>query len=318
MPFESFQTEYSMSHGVILRIHLPANDVEEVDLGLQEDGLRDDEALLGEAPVTIAELPKVFVSLKTWPATTNLLCWSCHGQISGPPKFVAEGTVPQPDSSSLGLLRHGAMCTFVCVQRYLITNARFARNLNYYQELLHHEVLAFTGCVVTRIPTAPSILDTREYSGSTFDMRAFRAEIKALEQQFLAAKPPLTHSSVLPAFGPAPAGLSMWELADAKQPVPPPPAIAIPSAAPAPSSAAPAPSSAASALPRAAPPAPESDAAKPAIESIDELLGFSLVDSDDESDHCAAPGEVAAPEAEGALDAGADELADLEVLLVDD
>jgi hypothetical protein len=66
---------------------------------------------------TYMELPTIFRGVESWPKSTNLLCWTCDGKVTGYPKFMPSD--PKVEDGVDICRPNGNFCRWRCVQSYI-------------------------------------------------------------------------------------------------------------------------------------------------------------------------------------------------------
>jgi len=116
-----------------------------------------------EPETTYNEIPRKFISVETWPRSTNLLCWSCSLVPSGAPMFI-----PQcPEITSTGTEICDAMgnfCNGGCAANYI---DKFMPSVFHWDllELLIRFESKFTGVRRAIIPRPQSHTEMKQYCG---------------------------------------------------------------------------------------------------------------------------------------------------------
>jgi hypothetical protein len=71
-----------------------------------------------EPTIEYSEIPKKFISVESWPKSTNLLCWSCSRSFTNPPAFIP--TNPKIDNENRDVCDViGNFCRWSCASRYV-------------------------------------------------------------------------------------------------------------------------------------------------------------------------------------------------------
>ncbi len=104
--------------------------------------------------ITYGTIPKKFTGPKTWPRSTNLLCWSCSRNFKTVPYFVAS----EMQTTSIGEIhmdRIGIFCTPNCTAKYI--NEKFKNDACWFDMMHRLKILyrELTGKSVEKIMPSP-------------------------------------------------------------------------------------------------------------------------------------------------------------------
>lgn len=129
------------------------------------------------------KVPAAFSGPAAWPASTNLLCWSCRRGFAGPPRFVPGHFRETPAGLEVEVV--GVMCSWPCAQRYVLDSLRGSwaaqDNLRLVASLVH-------GRPVAAVPPAPRFTEQACFGGP-LDAAAFEAAVAAATARALAPPP---------------------------------------------------------------------------------------------------------------------------------
>jgi hypothetical protein len=148
-----------------------------------DDRLTDNCGQVGAAPpdafMPMDKIPSVFTGLDSWPAHSNLRCWSCTFTFDGRPSFVP--TYLRENASGgleVGVL--GNTCTFNCAELMIETSGLPPEERQRMQENLCVVYFLFTGHHVTRIKPAPPKTKLHQYGGE-WDEETFWKKLRELD-----------------------------------------------------------------------------------------------------------------------------------------
>ena len=126
------------------------------------------------------KIPQTFVSLKKWPISTNLYCWSCGFKFNTIPKFIPTYIRETNDSVELGVL--GNMCSFNCAELWIETHTYNKEERFKLQNNLCYLFYIFTGKRIMYIKPAPCKTNLLQYGGSWTE-EIFLKKMKELEPE---------------------------------------------------------------------------------------------------------------------------------------
>lgn len=130
------------------------------------------------------KIPNKFTSLKLWPLTTNLCCWSCHNTFKTRPCFV-----PMYISEN-NISVEGNFCSFPCASLYIDVHYPNSYINNKHNQLKQNLCILFNifnGYKVTNIPPALSITLLKTYGGP-YDI----AQFKKINMEKIPPQPDIT------------------------------------------------------------------------------------------------------------------------------
>lgn len=127
------------------------------------------------------KIPKVFTTLKAWPKSTNLKCWSCDFVFDAVPVFVPLGIKESGTGMEISVL--GNMCSFPCAALYINTHYNKQKAWTLMDNLCFLFKL-YKGKYVDQISTSPPKTILQAYGGSV-EPGDYRATIEKLEKEIL-------------------------------------------------------------------------------------------------------------------------------------
>jgi hypothetical protein len=176
--------------------YVPVEDL--ADAILLEDAKADNESELGPEHGTLHDsIPRAFTSLEAWPQRTNLRCWQCTRTFDTVPKFAPTYVGDSDKGIEIGV--EGNMCSWPCAERW-IEERTPPHDLRRAQSNLSLICEIFTGSLVEKIPSAPSVVELREYGGA-LTLDEFGEKIRTLEREMFKAKPNTIVGVLLPEKG---------------------------------------------------------------------------------------------------------------------
>lgn len=110
------------------------------------------------------KIPQIFTSLKKWPTSTNLSCWSCGFKFNNIPKFIPTYIREVSDSIEIGVL--GNMCSFSCAELWIETHSSSKEEKYKLQNNLCYLFHIFTGKRISHIKSAPCKTNLLQFGGS--------------------------------------------------------------------------------------------------------------------------------------------------------
>lgn len=99
-------------------------------------------------------LPDFFISLETWPKSTNLYCWQCDCPFTGIPWIIPVNLVRKlvGDNEVNAYKRHGVFCGLIHLNDYIEDHPLHFHNLNMVKKLLEDYIRIMMGKEVIIIP----------------------------------------------------------------------------------------------------------------------------------------------------------------------
>jgi hypothetical protein len=122
------------------------------------------------------KIPAVFLTMDTWPASTNIQCWWHSGTFKCPPIFI-----PINISSNGDMTPYGNFCSFPCAAAHIDTfmPIKVRRERHRMLKILHEKM---TGLCIEYIHRAPVPFTMLQYGGGTDSGDTFVKKLTVLSQ----------------------------------------------------------------------------------------------------------------------------------------
>ncbi len=143
-----------------------------------------------DTPLPYIDLPKRFTSVESWPAASNLHCWSCGLICDDYPRFIPEQPSPSVINDVVYLQCDPVGCfnTWNCVVRYILKEMPPHRHWDLLRAVCQFEAL-FSGVLKQKIMPAPHKNIMQEYSGSKgITAKQYMEKIEQLNTEYTASK----------------------------------------------------------------------------------------------------------------------------------
>lgn len=111
----------------------------------------------------IEPLPTSFEDIKTWPKTTNILCFGCDMKFETMPLFVPSSI--EPMDGYLKMTREGCFCSFMCASSYIHLHYTRIRDWRDRMDMLKVLYRVIKKRSVEDIPQAPDKYTMTQYGG---------------------------------------------------------------------------------------------------------------------------------------------------------
>lgn len=120
------------------------------------------------------KIPKVFKTVSTWIATTNVKCWHCELSFTNSPVFIPNEIYNTPEGKEMSV--HGNFCSFGCAKAFLDYN-KFNNDNWDKNEMLKLLFQLFNSKKINDIKPSPSKYILTKYGGSV-SIKDFQMKLK--------------------------------------------------------------------------------------------------------------------------------------------
>lgn len=112
--------------------------------------------------------PRIFESLDTWPKGTNLHCWYCTNQFTGPPKPIAvaiEPNVHNKNNYKYSITVKANCCRWPCCMSYIQESTKDLTSFIEQKNNFYFLYYVWHGAYPTHIPYAPDKFLQKKFGG---------------------------------------------------------------------------------------------------------------------------------------------------------